>query len=68
MACGWYTATNVKQIPTSDPPIYSLVPDESNTLEWGDYKKYVQMHGVQIPLSAMIWYPFLIFADKNVEI
>ncbi|KAI8131043.1 putative fatty acyl-CoA reductase [Lucilia cuprina] len=64
LACGWYTATAVKQIPSKDPPIYSLVPDETNLLEWGAYKKYVEVHGVQIPLSTMIWYPFLIFASN----
>ncbi|XP_075148976.1 fatty acyl-CoA reductase wat-like [Haematobia irritans] len=64
LACAWYTATAVKQIPSQQPQIYNLVPDKSNTLEWGAYKKYVEVHGAEIPLASMIWYPFLIFANN----
>ncbi|XP_005180106.1 fatty acyl-CoA reductase wat [Musca domestica] len=65
LACAWYTGTAVKQIPSSDPTIYNLVPDQSNTLHWGAYKRFVEEHGVEIPLASMIWYPFLIFAQNK---
>lgn len=51
--------------PSSDPTIYNLVPDQSNTLHWGAYKRFVEEHGVEIPLASMIWYPFLIFAQNK---
>ncbi|KAL9893884.1 fatty acyl-CoA reductase wat-like isoform X1 [Glossina fuscipes] len=63
MAGAWHTATDITQIPSLKPPIYNLVPDESNTLKWTTYKSFVEGYGRKIPLASMIWYPFLLCTE-----
>ncbi|XP_037944010.1 fatty acyl-CoA reductase wat-like [Teleopsis dalmanni] len=64
LSTAWYTAKSVRQDVTSPPSIYNLVPDSANPLKWKSYMRSVEEHGTKMPLTNMIWFPFLIHTNS----
>ncbi|XP_075162282.1 fatty acyl-CoA reductase wat-like [Haematobia irritans] len=65
LASAWYTAKTFEEIKPEEPPIFTFVPNKSNSLKWGCFKKLLMEFGCKMPLVAMIWCPFLIFAESR---
>ncbi|XP_059219207.1 fatty acyl-CoA reductase wat-like [Stomoxys calcitrans] len=65
MAAAWQTAVKHREISPKLPTIYNLVPEETNTIQWGTVWKYVKMNLRHCPFSSMLWYPMFLYI-KNI--
>ncbi|XP_050341399.1 fatty acyl-CoA reductase wat-like isoform X1 [Bactrocera neohumeralis] len=63
LASAWNTAKQVNQTSSVPPPIYNFVPDERNMLKWQTYRRTLEEHAPKMPLTKMIWYPFVIIVN-----
>lgn len=42
------------------PPIYNYTNDDENPLIWKQYINAITELGPELPISSMIWFPFMI--------
>ncbi|EDW44836.1 fatty acyl-CoA reductase wat [Drosophila sechellia] len=61
LACAWKTAEkSVQSGKVTTPPIYAFAPSENNLLSYGSFVKSTIMYRDIIPLTKMLWYPFVL--------
>ncbi|XP_053945507.1 fatty acyl-CoA reductase wat-like [Anastrepha ludens] len=65
LATAWNTSKAANQEPFKPPPIYNFVPDERNMLKWDTYRRTLEEHAPNMPLTQMIWYPFAIVVKSK---
>ncbi|XP_017039645.1 fatty acyl-CoA reductase wat [Drosophila ficusphila] len=60
LACAWKTAEcSVQKGNVKSPPIYTFAPSEGNLLTYGDFIRSLVVYRDLIPLTKMLWYPFV---------
>ncbi|XP_041675455.1 fatty acyl-CoA reductase wat [Drosophila eugracilis] len=66
LACAWKTAENsVANGKLKTPPIYTFAPSENNQLSYGSFISSSIYYRDVIPLTQMIWYPFVLCISKS---
>jgi len=66
LTCGWKTAITMDKTKIQSPTIYNLVPTETNSLKWSEYRSCIENYGLNMPVSNMIWYPTLTCTDSKI--
>ncbi|XP_016948127.1 fatty acyl-CoA reductase wat [Drosophila biarmipes] len=65
LACAWRTAEkSVKSGKTTRPPIYTFAPSEKNLVTFGEFIYTSVQYRDVIPLTKMLWYPFVLCITK----
>ncbi|XP_011306189.1 fatty acyl-CoA reductase 1 isoform X2 [Fopius arisanus] len=44
--------------PAEDPPIYNSVSSCQNSITWGEFMKYNEIYGMEVPSKMVFWYYF----------
>lgn len=66
LAIGWETArSDQRQRLNLAPPIYNYAHDDENPLIWKQYMSAITELGSELPISKMIWFPFMITVSKK---
>ncbi|XP_016977792.2 fatty acyl-CoA reductase wat isoform X1 [Drosophila rhopaloa] len=61
LASAWKTAeTSGQREKAKKPPIYTFAPSENNLLSYGSFIKRSISYRDRIPLTKMLWYPFVL--------
>lgn len=61
LACAWKTGeSSGKRGKGENPPIYAIAPSEKNPITYGTFIKSTHAHCDRIPVTQMLWYPFVI--------
>ncbi|XP_017111227.1 fatty acyl-CoA reductase wat [Drosophila elegans] len=61
LACAWKTAqSSGHKQKAKKPPIYTFAPSENNLLTYGNFIRSSVAYRDIIPLTKMLWYPFVL--------
>ncbi|KAH8347023.1 hypothetical protein KR059_004329, partial [Drosophila kikkawai] len=61
LACAWHAGGNSRELAEAgEPPIYTLASSKESQMSIGTFVHSIYAHCSRIPLTKMLWYPFIL--------